>query len=192
MASASSPHAEYGVFTQNEWVHWVDSRVGAGREAARDEGVVFSLGEGRFVEYGTAFQMELGRVAGHEEGWVDVDVHADADVDVDVDAQGEKRNFKSCVVLRVHDDSRGVRGVVVRVGQYVQGIVQVGDRVATERWEYRRAGERGSEGGWQRTARTGDWFLPCAVTWRAERVVVGGVVRYMGFEWVVEECWVWE
>lgn len=160
---------------------------------------MYSVGGG-YVEHGVAFHPQLGRVSGHEEGWVDVDAVGVplAGGREAVDGAGESTGGKKsrvCVVLRCGDDDAagGVRGVVVRVAQFVQGIVMVGDRVATERWEFggglREQGETGT--GWKRTARTGEWFLPCAVTWQTERVQVGGKVRFGEFEWVVEEAWVW-
>lgn len=145
---------------------------------------MYDLGEGLTLEHGHAFHPHLGAVSGHEELWRDVDP---------VSTSG--KGTKVCVVLRCVDEERGVRGVVVRVGRFCQGIVQVGMEVTTEKWEWEgRAG--GAEGQeemrWKRTARTGDGFLPCAVVFRPERVVLGGKVVYKGCEWSVEEVWEWE
>ncbi|KAF1365459.1 hypothetical protein EJ07DRAFT_161501 [Lizonia empirigonia] len=157
---------------------------------------------------GVAWHPRLGRVAGHEEMWVDVE------------ARRTGRGAKVCVVLRAEDEARGVRGVVVRVGQCVQGIVGVGGSVATERWVWGGGSDGVSQSDgdgqsddvsqsdgdiqtqtqtqtntphpqWTRIARTGDAFLPCAVTFRPEIVQVGGCIGYGGIEWVVEEAWEW-
>lgn len=186
-----SPHALLGAFRRCSWTHWVDSRVTVGHGAPRDEGDMYSLGEGRYLEVGFAFHPHLGRVAGHEELWRDVDVRST-----------EKGGVKRCVVLRCRNEGMGVRGVVVRVGQYCQGILMVGGDVTTERWEAdvaEEAAEGKGEGRaqeeekakWKRTARTGGGFVPCSVTWRTEAVVLGGMVLFAGFEWVVEEVREW-
>jgi hypothetical protein len=71
---------------------------------------------------------------------------------------------------------------VIRLGQYVQGIMMVGEEVTCERWEF------GDEG-WKRTARVGDMLVPCGVTMKGEAMHVGGKVTYAGWEWWVEEAW---
>ena len=180
----ASPHATLGAFNRSSWTHWVDSRVRVGHVMAADEGDMYSLGDGRFLEVGFAFHPHLGRVAGHEELWRDVDV-------LSTEGSGRKR----CVVLRCKDAARGVRGVVVRVGQFCQGILMVGGEVTTERWEgevfTEGVGEKEEKAKWKRTARSGLGWLPCSVTWRNEKVVLGGKVVFKGFEWVVEEVWEW-
>jgi hypothetical protein len=157
---------------------------------ARDEGDMYALGGGRFLEVGFAYHPHLGAVAGHEELWRDVEARS-------TEASGIKR----CVVLRCRDKKRGVRGVVVRVGQFCQGILMVGGECTTERWEGDVAAEKVEGKGkekvvekeekamWKRTARSGPSFLPCSVTWRNDAVVLGAKVAFSGFEWVVEEVW---
>ncbi len=189
--SESTPVKE-GV-NHSVWSHWVDSRYAVGDEIPVDEGDMYDLGNGLCLEHGHAWHPHLGRVAGHEELWRDVEVRSTTD-----------DGGKVCVVLRCEgkgDGDGGVRGVVVRVGQFVEGIVRVGERVATERWEFRfkdedggggREGTGGLKKGWMRVARTRDLFLPCAVTFMPEVLGLGGRVTYGDFEWVVEEVWEWE
>ncbi|OSS55085.1 hypothetical protein B5807_00675 [Epicoccum nigrum] len=192
-AGTGPPHPTLGAFKRASWTHWVDSRVRVGHAPARDDGDMYALGGGRFLEVGFAFHPHLGCVAGHEELWRDVEVKS-------TETGGEKR----CVVLRCGNEARGVRGVVVRVGQFCQGILMVGGEVTTERWEAEVAGGSGGEGKgkgtveekpqqakWKRTARSGTGWLPCSVTWRNDAVVLGGMVTFLGFEWVVEEVWEW-
>lgn len=147
---------------------------------------MYDLGNGLFLEHGHAWHPHLGRVAGHEELWRDVPIKSSGE-------GAEAGRGKVCVVLRCEDGEKGVRGVVVRVGAFCQGIVQYGGATTTERWEFGTEDERDveDEKKWKRTARTGDAFLPCAVAFRDEVVRMGGRVRYGGLEWVVEEVWVW-
>jgi hypothetical protein len=138
------------------------------------------------LEHGFAFHPHLGRVAGHEELWRDVDARSTSSAETNI-----------CVVLRCQDDAVGVRGVVVRVGQFVQGILMEGGEVTCERWEF-QFGDDGKDKGaeeevqWKRTARTGDSFLPCAVAFRPQVLSLGGRAMYAGFEWLVEEVWEWK
>ena len=135
------------------------------------------------------------------------------------------------VVLRAEDLSRATKGMVVRVGQYCQGLLMRGEHVGCERWEWQmrrnlpeegrcpeenelihqakeesKAGvnatgngdgkvngsaEEIADGNWTRTVRIGDVFVPCAVTFKEERLRVGDVVKHGDVEWVVEELGVW-
>ncbi|KAJ4330211.1 hypothetical protein N0V87_010193 [Didymella glomerata] len=184
MAEAHPKFEAYGHWV---WTHWLDSRAAVGQEIARDEGDMYDLGEGLFLEHGHAFHPHLGRVAGHEELWRDVPV-----LSTGASAEnGEER--KVCVLLRCEDREQGIRGVVIRVGRYCQGILQFGEVTTTERWEFdvEDKDDVQEEKKWKRTARTGDAFLPCAVTFRTEVVQLGGRVRHGGIEWVTEEVWAW-
>jgi hypothetical protein len=72
--------------------------------------------------------------------------------------------------------------------------LQIGTDVTTERWEFDFDDDAHAEerAGWKRTARTGNLFLPCAVTFKPEVVQLGGRIQHGDFEWVVEECWEWK
>ena len=109
------------------------------------------------------------------------------------------------IVLKLDDTTAKARGVVVRVGRFCQGILRAGDQWIVERWEF-RDGEEGNKGGvedmdggsvaggngnWKRTVRVGDMFLPCAVTFRPEIVLLGGTITHKGAEWKVEELVEW-
>jgi hypothetical protein len=162
---------------------------------------MFPISDRLTLEVGNMYQPSLDCVKSHEEMWLDPVVGC-------VDADGKKR----CVVLRLRDDERHLRGVVVRVGQFCQGIVMRGDECTVERWEFASDAEGGGEVArlcrevereekevvedagerkWRRTARIGDLFLPCAATWRTEALSVGGNVQFHDYNWNVEEVWVW-
>ncbi|KAF3048783.1 hypothetical protein E8E11_009287 [Didymella keratinophila] len=183
-------HPEFGAYGHSTWTHWVDSRVAVGQRIPGDDGDMYDLGEGLFLEHGHAFHPHLGRVAGHEELWRDVGVLPTGSAPMD---GGNTKMGKVCVLLRCHNEVEQIRGVVIRVGQFCQGILQHGQVTTTERWEFdaEDKSDEQNEKKWKRTARTGDAFLPCAVTFRTEIVQLGGRVSYAGFEWVVEEAWVW-
>ncbi|KAF2023473.1 hypothetical protein EK21DRAFT_80850 [Setomelanomma holmii] len=171
--------------SKSTWTHWLDSRFHVGSKVIPvDEGLMYLISATQTLEHGYAFHPSLGKVAGHEEMWRDVAV-----LPTGSGAKGKK----VCVVMRLHNDAVGARGVIVRLGQYCQGIVMLGKYSTIERWEFGGGEGGGSEkdGGWKRTARVGDQFLPCSVTWREEIVRVGAKVKYHDYEWAVEEAWEW-
>lgn len=114
-----------------------------------------------------------GKVTAYEERWADVALQS----------AGRKDGRAECVVLELHDDANQARGLVVRAGQYCQGIIRVGDQVAVERWGW----DEETEFTWKRMVRMGDLFLPCGVAIEPEKLVLGGKVTYGEYEWTVIE-----
>lgn len=169
--------------THATWMHWVDSRYTVGTQYMPiDEGDMYTIDDERSLEHGHAYHPSLKAIVSHEEMWKDVPV-----------LSTNERGTKICAVMRVQDDVNGVRGAVIRVGQYVQGIIMFGARVSVERWEFMPHRMCGGDErtGWTRIARTGSDFLPCAVFFRTDVVAVGGVVKFLQWEWSVTEAWEW-
>lgn len=170
--------------SHSTWTHWLDSRYPVGMGKAQppvDEGDMYPINPELTLEHGHAFHPSFNAVKSHEEMWRDVPLTSTND-----------RGTRIAIVMRVQADTHGVRGVVVRVGQYVQGVLMQGEKCTVERWEFDDSGEGVEAMRWKRIARTGDGFLPCAVAFRPEIVAVGGVVKYGDFEWRVEEAWEWK
>ncbi|CAO2648135.1 Nn.00g090570.m01.CDS01 [Neocucurbitaria sp. VM-36] len=170
--------------THSTWTHWLDSRHSVGDPTIPiDEGDMYPIADDLTLEHGHAFQPLMRAHKTHEEMWRDVAAQST-----------NSAGTKICVVLRVQADTAGVRGVIIRLGQYCQGIVMQRDYCTVERWEFVDEGKRDVEEAarWKRTARVGDQELPCAATFRPEVLAVGGVVKYHDYEWVVEEVWEWK
>lgn len=168
--------------THSTWTHWVDSRWPAGSpDVPVDEGDMYPIADDLTLEHGHAFHAGFEEVKSHEEMWRDVQITYTNSV-----------NSRICVVLRVQDDHAGVRGLVVRVGQYCQGIIMKGSVATVERWEFDTEADDKEVKNWKRTARIGDLFLPCAATFKVEALAVGGLVKYYDYEWVTEEIWEWK
>ena len=180
--------------THSTWTHWLDSRFPVGDTSIPvDEGDMYPLSDVLTLEVGHAFHPALGAVKTHEEMWKDEEIKATTTSTLSSslsEPESGASKTKVCVVLRCQDDAARVRGVVVRVGQYVQGVLVQGGVTTVERWEWAER-ESDDKGEWQRTVRIGDAFLPCAVCFRGEILAVGGKVRFHEFEWVVEEVWEW-
>ncbi|KAF2133444.1 hypothetical protein P153DRAFT_332231 [Dothidotthia symphoricarpi CBS 119687] len=181
-AGQSESHPIVPGVTHSTWMHWLDSRHPvAAPNMPVDEGDMYPIDTDLTLEHGHAFQPLMHAVKTHEEMWRDVST-------LSTNSTGSK----ICVVLRCHADAAGVRGVIVRVGQFCQGIVMKGEQVTAERWEFDFEGEGKEEtGNWKRIGKVGDLFLPCAVAFRPEILKQGGRVKYWDFEWVVEDVWEW-
>jgi hypothetical protein len=187
--------------THSTWRHWVDSRHTVGSpDVPIDEGDMYALPDGRSLEHGHWNSPWDGRPQSYEEMWTDVSISSISDT-----------GKVTCVVLRaegVSKDGEGVRGVIIRLGQYCQGILKIGDRIAVERWEHQKkrdgalvmqeqdeeTKDEKTVGNWTRVMRVGEWFLPCAVTFKSDlqlgNKVIAGEPGY-NLEWVIEELVEW-
>lgn len=135
------------------------------------------------LEHGAAPNPQTGVMQSHEEMWTDCTIKACA-----------PQTTVFNIVLRISVPEYKVRGVVVRLGQFCQGIVMQGDAVTVERWEFlegKHKVDAGSQGEWKRTVRIGDMFLPCAVTFKEDACELGGTVAYGQHVWTVEEKVEW-
>lgn len=101
----------------------------------------------------------------------------------------ESANLVSCV-LQHEDSARTSRGMVIRVGQFCQGVLRAGDEFAAERWEWTE------QGGWRKVFASGSNGLnmPCDVAchFATNKLRIGSEVVYgPGEVWqcVEEEQW---
>ncbi|KAK8056576.1 hypothetical protein PG993_001803 [Apiospora rasikravindrae] len=114
-AAVSPPHSVFR--------HWVDSRH-RDAEAVVDEGdMVPSAQPGETIESGRMVNPDTGLMQAYEECWLDEEPGAGA--------------ASAGWVLRYHEEQAdgGGRGVMVKIGGRVQGVLRVGGEVAVGRWE---------------------------------------------------------
>lgn len=107
----------------------------------------------------------------------------------------EGPELEVCVVLRHENAARRSRGMVIRLGQFCQGVLQVGEHFAAERWEWTwwsgwQKVFSSSSGGGQALDMPCD--VACHLAWA--RLRVGTQVRYGGlgdqvWQCVEEEFW---
>lgn len=145
---------------------------------------MFPLSATQTLEFGHGVNPATGKMWAYEELWTDEEVLA-------APTREASEPLVHSIVLRCEDETHDVRGVVVRLGRYCQGIVMKGDYVSVERWVWVAEGGDGL-GRWKRTVRIGDQFLPCAPTFTPAVLSVGGKVRYWDYEWVCEEKVAWK
>ncbi|KAM3421565.1 hypothetical protein BST61_g1952 [Cercospora zeina] len=168
---------------QSVWKHWVDSRTLLLPENVADSGVMTPMPDGRCLESGEMADSVTGKLVSYEEMWRDVEASV----------CGEKDGGVKCLVLQMECETGGekeekARGMVIRLGQFCQGVVRVGEAFALERWVWEEeAAEKGGRG-WRRQVRMGDLFLPCGPAMEHfDRLKVGGKITYGGAEWQVME-----
>lgn len=130
--------------------------------------------DGKTIEKGSMINPADGHITDYEELWSDLEPKA-------VLSQTTGENRRICAVLVLEDDANKARGMVVRVGQYAQGVLRVGEEVDVERWEW----EEGKERGWRRAVKIGGFFQPCGAVMMEEGLKVGREVKW-------GEGWVWK
>lgn len=160
---AKGPNGEE--ITRGIWKHWIDSRC-LDADRVQDEGDNYTLPNGLVLEKGSMVNPVTGKVTPYEEVWEDVEVEVIKQV--------------LCVVVQLHDDSRKARGMVVRVGQFCQGILRVGSEVSVERWEWK-------EGSWEIRVRMGTMGLPCIMGMEPGDLKVGRTISRAQGDWTVME-----
>ncbi|KAF2813929.1 uncharacterized protein BDZ99DRAFT_567642 [Mytilinidion resinicola] len=134
------------------------------------------------LETGVMTYSPTGLQTPYEEMWRDVAATA---ADVGTEA-------KYSVVLTLEMPLICARGMVVRVGQWCQGVLMIGAQVTCERWEFVwEDGKKGRDGEWVRRVRLGDGFLPTGVAFRTPEVKVGNTCKNGDMVWVVREKFEW-
>ncbi len=99
--------------------------------------------------------------------------------------------------MKAENPDKNIRGMVVKVGGWCQGITKVGDELTVERWEHklgsvsdeqqealRRNGWRAEVGktrnDWIRTFKSGKGFLPC-------KYIIEGTSGKLGLNFVLKD-----
>lgn len=157
-APAEDSSAANGTKYHTVWNHWIDSRSDH-PENDSDEGDMTLQDDGTVLEEGETTSPQTGVKIKYEELWQDLPV----------DAIGKKQN-RSTLVVRAEDTEKKIRGLVVKVGGWCQGLMSNGDGLTLERWERDSeskaeteivAGSTRTRNDWVRTFRLGAQDLPC-------------------------------
>jgi HRI1 protein len=170
---------------RGEWTHWIDSRT---VQPAMDAGDIEPRKDGSALETGTMEHPETGKMTPYSEVWVHETVE-----NTPQEKGPQLRAKGTYAVVQCDDENRGIRGRIVWVGKYCQGVVREGENVVVERWEY-DSSDHGGAGQWVRTWRSGDGpLLPCGwVVKEAEEMRKGTVLNVpvlegKGGQWTVIE-----
>lgn len=145
-----------GIKSHTVWTHWIDSKTDSPES---DEGDMTVQDDGTVLEQGENTDSITGDKTKYEELWQDLPV----------DAIGKKQN-RSTLVVRAEDTERKVRGLVVKVGGWCQGLMRSGNSLTVERWERmsepeiettQAERETRTRNNWARTFKLGTEDLPC-------------------------------
>ncbi|KOS20274.1 hypothetical protein ESCO_006331 [Escovopsis weberi] len=114
-------------------------------EGASDEGFNYPRGDGLTLEKGRMVNLATGRESDYEELWHDPEPARDV--------EGSEGKAVTLVLMweggrEQEQEEEHQRGMVVRVGEWCQGLVRDGEGIACERWQWSRA-----EGDWRMRAR---------------------------------------
>lgn len=127
----------------------------AEKDALKDEGDMYPTDDPAVTrEVGKMIRPETGDVTPYEEIWKDVDIR-------------KIEGWGVSAVAKLDVPDKGVKGMIIRIGQWCQGIVMKGTRCTVERWEYilgdRRPGEDHARGQWKLIARAGTTNIPTEI-----------------------------
>ncbi|KAH8665914.1 hypothetical protein BGZ60DRAFT_529174 [Tricladium varicosporioides] len=162
-----------------KWTHWVDNKSAIGIEV-QDEGDMYpDEGEKEeVIERGHMVNPATGKDTEYEECWVDLEPVL----------ANEKREFRSWVLKT---EAEGTRGMLARIGEWIQGVVRRGDetRVVRLLWE---EVEKGIPGRWITTTIIGALEVPGEAFEISQKLEVGTKCRGVdGLEWECVESFDW-
>ncbi|WPG99843.1 Hypothetical protein R9X50_00266300 [Acrodontium crateriforme] len=177
----------------SQWKHWIDSKTMDG-ESVADEGDMFPDEGGELaLEKGRMVNPATGLMADYEELWKELAPQlvqlTEGEIENGPLTSNALTNDRqhACVVLLLEDDESQTRGMVIRVGNFCQGILRTGPHITVERWEWKK------DAGWRRNMRAGDFWLPCGVVMadaNSGRLVEGGEVTDKENVWkCIEFSW---
>ena len=202
-------------YSHSVWDHWIDSKTqiatttddGDKNKSAVDidEGDCWPQPNGDILERGTQLDPISGKEREYEELWGDVEVQVQVQARLQRGDEGKRVSVVLKTDVDIHGGHRDTRGLVVRVGQYCQGIVQVGDKFTMERWEWMNPKDDeiecgfeagpgpgpGPEGRWCCKVRIGDGSLPCDQAMNLDGVGDDAIIRCGELEWRVVENYRW-
>ncbi|KAF4339742.1 alpha-1 6-mannosyltransferase subunit [Fusarium beomiforme] len=162
--STKIPDPEGNLTSHSTFHQWISSRT-----LDSDAGFMYPQPDSLTLEKGSMVNPETGINTPYEELWHDATPTA---------VPGEPA--VRALVLQTENEEKGVRGSVVRLGCYAQGLIRVGEGISLERWEWKE--------GWKRTIRMGDAELPIEKILGEEALKEGDLIDVGGREWKVIEA----
>ncbi|MCJ1399604.1 hypothetical protein MMC11_002806 [Xylographa trunciseda] len=154
------------------WHHEIDSQTA---DPEKDEGDMYEQEDGDILECGQNVDAETGEVKKYEELWHDIGVHL----------VGQEKDHLSAVLMADNQDNN-TKGMIVRVGNWCQGILKVGDDTTVERWQWSHGDD------WQLVAKLGQELLVCGATFDRGSLELGKVISHHHLDWQVAELYSWK
>jgi hypothetical protein len=110
--------------TACKWEHWIDSSVVPGSMPEDDSGRMSCLPDGSFLEQGQ-MKNASGTLQEYEELWRDLSIELDGNLDCQ----------RICAVAIVGDRNRNPRGMIIRIGTWIQGILWADNNLSSQKSE---------------------------------------------------------
>ncbi|RDL41726.1 Uncharacterized protein BP5553_01705 [Venustampulla echinocandica] len=173
--------AELEKAAHTEWTHWVDNKT---TEEVRDEGYMYPKDDGsdEVLELGEMVNPARGQVEKYEECWVDLD-------SVMIPGDQQFLSWVLRTVERGSDEGEVVKGMIMKVGQYVQGVLRKGEEFGVRRWNW---GVENDVSGWRSTARIGQLDFPIGEDNLGMKMLPGIKIKGAdGIEWECVEVFNW-
>jgi hypothetical protein len=104
------------------WSHWLDSKT---EEEVKDEGDMYPQPDGTVLEKGSMINPATCIITNYEEVWEDVEPQA----------LGQDERYV-CNVLQCSNPEFMAKGTLIRLGQYIQGVLRKGDEFSAVRYEW--------------------------------------------------------
>ena len=171
------------------WTHWIDSKSDV---PVSDEGDMYPQPDGDVLERGSMQNPTTGRNCDYEEVWCDLDIPV-----------LEDEASRVCTVLKADSPSADVKGIVMRVGDWYQGILDTSNGLTVERWQWfdavKHPKEKATGQGdnliprskWTRLAKFGSGSLPSPSALSPMNLANEATVELDGIEWRVVEKYQW-
>lgn len=162
------------------WHHWIDSNSD---DPAVDRGEMITQENGRVLEQGTMVDPNTGKEESYEELWEEVPT----------EKLSSGNNARVCMVLRTEDQEKMSRGMVIRLGDYCQGILKSQGRVIVQRWKWNFSNRADGSGSWRNvlTIGTNSKNLPCDDFLDLETPNEGQEIKFADTTWTVVEVSTW-
>jgi len=154
------------------WSHWVDSKT---LDEVKDEGDMYPQANNEVLEKGAMANPSTGKITDYEELWQDLDPIL----------VGSEEMYIS-FVLKLEEPSAKARGLVIRIGEWIEGVLRVGDAISVARWQWT------GKGGWKRVVAIGELDLPLDV-FKESSIREGGTFETTShFRWACIEAYNWK
>ncbi|QSZ30100.1 hypothetical protein DSL72_004620 [Monilinia vaccinii-corymbosi] len=109
-----------------QWIHEIDNKIRYPGVDDRDEGFMYPVeGTGEVLEKGTMVNPETGEAEDYEELWEDLAVEM---------MEGSKNDYFMSWVLKTRGTGEEENGMVIRIGEWIQGVMRKGDDFSVVRW----------------------------------------------------------
>ena len=136
---------------------------------------MYPQSDGEVLEYGAMVNPKKGTVENYEECWLDLEAGR----------VGDEPGYTSWV-LRCEDDGRGVKGMLIRIGEHIQGVMRKSKEISVGRWKWT------AEQGWSNSVVLGELEPPSVVFGRGP-VKEGDIMKGSDeLEWVCIEKFTWD